>query len=269
VLICCLVGDITGLRRRKDGKMKVIFLDAPYTGKVELAAETLDYLKEKGYKTVALYASVQFVNQLDRVKEQLAEVGIAYKTSKPDRAHVTSQLLGCDNYHNSLGLKEDIDCYLYIGDGKFHPLALVYGQKDNSDWKEVVCNDPMQEKMFLVDLDHIKGILRKYRGSLVKFLTAQTVGVIVTIKPGQEQFKVSLGLEKKYPNKKFYHFIDNVVSFDQLENFNFIDVWINTTCPRVGFDDQEKFRRGVVNLNDAFLAAEILGKDSLFNRIKD
>ena len=72
-------------------------------------------------------------------------------------------------------------------------------------------------------------------------------------------------MEKKFPEKKCYYFIDNVISFDQLENFNFIDVWINTACPRVGFDDQEKFRRGVINLNDAFMAKEILSKDSVLN----
>ena len=70
-------------------------------------------------------------------------------------------------------------------------------------------------------------------------------------------------LEKRYADKKFYYFIDNVVSFDQLENFNFIEVWVNTACPRVGFDDQEKFAKGVINLNDALMAEDILGRDSV------
>ncbi len=243
--------------------MDVLFLDAPYTGTVELCKETLQYLKKKHYTTVALYASVQFVNQLERVREQLADAGITVVTSKADRTHVTGQLLGCDNYHSSLNLNKDFDCYVYIGDGKFHPLALVYAQKDKEKMKEIVCNDPIQKKMALMGVEDIKTILKKYRGSLMKFLSAQAVGVIVTIKPGQEQFRPALMLEGKYPHKKFYYFIDNAVSFDQLENFNFIDVWVNTACPRVGFDDQEKFCRGVVNLNDALRAEEILGKKSV------
>ena len=250
--------------------MEVLFLDAPYSGTVELAKETLAYLKKKKYKTVALYSSVQFVNNLEAVKKQLAENNIAAVTSHADRTHLKGQLLGCDNYHNSLNLnkeeKEKIDCYLYIGDGKFHPLALVYAQKDLHEMKEIVCNDPIQQKMSVVGVQDVKKILLKYRASLMKFLTAKNIGVILTIKPGQEQFRPSLMLEKRYANKKFYYFLDNVVSFDQLENFNFIDVWINTTCPRVGFDDQEKFVKGVINLNDALMAEDILGRDSMLAR---
>jgi 2-(3-amino-3-carboxypropyl)histidine synthase len=101
----------------------------------------------------------------------------------------------------------------------------------------------------------------------MKFLTAKTIGVIVTIKPGQEQFRPALTLEKRYANKKFYYFLDNVVSFDQLENFNFIEVWVNTACPRVGFDDQTKFIKGVINLNDALMAEDILGRESVLTRL--
>lgn len=251
--------------------MEILFLDAPFSGTVELAKETLTYLKKKKYKTVALYASVQFVNNLDQVRKQLAENNINVITSHADRTQVKGQLLGCDNYHNSLNLSKDdsnaVDCYLYVGDGKFHPLALVYAQKDMQEMKEIVCNDPLIKKMSLMGVQDIKKILLKYRSSLMRFLTAKTIGVIVTIKPGQEQFRPSLMLEKRYANKKFYYFIDNVVSFDQLENFNFIDVWVNTTCPRVGFDDQEKFTKGVINLNDALMAEDILGRDSVLTRL--
>ena len=240
-------------------------------GTIELAKETLAYLNKKKYKTVALYASVQFVNSLDTVRKQLADNNITVITSHADRAQVKGQLLGCDNYYYSLNLQRDdakaVDGYLYVGDGKFHPLALVYAQKDMHEMKEIVCNDPMQKKMSLMDITDVKKILLKYRASLMKFLAAKNVGVIVTVKPGQEQFSPSLALEKRYANKKFYSFIDNVVSFDQLENFNFIEIWVNTACPRVGFDDQEKFARGVINLNDALMAEDILGRDSVLTRL--
>ena len=58
----------------------------------------------------------------------------------------------------------------------------------------------------------------------------------------------------------------SVESNIQLENFNFIDVWVNTACPRVSFDDQEKFVKGVINLNDALSVEEILSKESVFNQ---
>jgi 2-(3-amino-3-carboxypropyl)histidine synthase len=253
--------------------MNVLFLDAPYKGKVALCKETIDYLVKKKIKTVGLYASVQFSSNLEKVKAQLHEIGVKVITSKTDRTHVKGQLLGCDSYHESLNLHsledKSIEAYLYIGDGKFHPLALVYGQKDLllSEVKEIICDDPLREKMTLMNFEEIKVILRKYRASLMKFLNATKIGVVVTVKPGQEHLRASYMLEKKFPAKKFYYFLDDNVSFNQLENFPFIEVWVNTTCPRVGFDDQEKFFKGVINLNDAYSAMEILGKESVLMNV--
>jgi len=252
--------------------MKTVFLEAPYSGTIELAQETIDHIKDNNYSTIALYASVQFAGNLDIVKKQFEDLNITIITSQPDRTHVPSQLLGCDTYRGSLKLNEEqldsLDCYLYIGDGKFHPLALVYAQKDATSITPILVNDPMQKKLTLMGIDDVRALLKKYKGSLLKFFTSVTIGVIHTINPGQEQFMASKILEKAYPDKKFYHFIDNVVSFDQLENFNFIDVWVNTTCPRVGFDDQDKFRKGVINLTDAMHAQTILTSEGILHNLQ-
>ncbi len=226
--------------------MEVMFLDAPYGGKLELCKDTLDYLRK--YEKVAVYASVQFVHHLDEIKQQLRRQEIEVVTSRPARCHVEGQLLGCDCSKESLNLKEEVDCFLYVGDGKFHPLALVYAQKDG--FKEVICDDPIGRKMVVFGKKEVEAVLRKHKGSLLKFHTSKKVGVIVSIKPGQEQLKLALQLEKKHLGKKFYYFLDDKVSFDQLENFPFIDVWVNTACPRIGLDEQEKFRRGVVNIGE-------------------
>ncbi len=245
--------------------MEILFLEAPYQGKVELCSETLNYLKKKKYKTVALFASVQFVNNLDTVKKQLEENQIRVIMTTPDRVHVRGQLLGCNNFHGSLNLQAEVDSYLYLGDGRFHPLALVYSQKNNLNLKEVICNDPLAKKITLLTINDVKSILKKYKGALIKFLSSKKVGVIITIKPGQEQFRPSLKLAEKFPDKQFYYFVDNAVSFDQLENFPFIDVWVNTACPRLGFDEQEKFVKGAINLTDALAAEEILSRESVLS----
>ena len=247
--------------------MKVLFLDAPFTGTVELCPETLQYFQEKSIKTIALYASVQFCHNLEKVKRQLQERDITIISSHAKRTDVPQQILGCDNYHDSLQLSEEqlqqIDAFLYIGDGKFHPLALAYGQKDAKLFKEIICNDPIGKTFSLITKKDIQDLVNKQRGALLKFLSAKNVGVLITIKAGQEHLQPSLALEKKYPDKKFYYFIDNTISFDQLENFPFVEVWVNTACPRIGLDDQEQFRKGVLNLNEA-LRADKLGEEKHF-----
>lgn len=230
--------------------MKVKFIPAEYKGKVELSKRVLDYLTKKKTKTVGLYAAIQFVGHLDKIKEQLKPIKAV--TSTPKRCSKEGQLLGCDCYADSLNLNKKVDAFLYIGDGKFHPLALLYGQsnKEEGEFKEVVCYDPIAKKMEVMDKKLIDKINKRRKGALIKFHSKKNIGVIISTKPGQQFMKQAFDLEKKYPNKKFYFFIDNNISCDQLENFPFIDVWVNTACPRIGLDDQEGFRKGVVNLRD-------------------
>ncbi|MFH1276114.1 MAG: diphthamide synthesis protein [Candidatus Woesearchaeota archaeon] len=228
-------------------KMKVKFIPAEYVGKVELNKKTLDYLVKQKIKVVGLYTAVQFVNKLDIVKEQLNLMSIKYITSKPKRTSAEGQVLGCNVSLENLKLGkefDEVDIFLYIGDGKFHPLALLYAGKD------VLCNDPIGKSMEVLHHGLIEKIEKRKKGALVKFHTINNIGVIITTKPGQQQYKAALKLEQKYPNKKFYYFVDNNISFNQLENFPFIDVWVNTACPRIGLDDQESFRKGILNLKD-------------------
>lgn len=242
--------------------MEVMLLDAPYLGEVKLAEETLNYLKEKKYRKIGLYASIQFINNLNLVKEQLKENKIEIVEVK--------QLLGCDCY--SIKAIKGIDACLYVGDGRFHPLALVYAQldpkesgketkrsiktetsgeiKDGIKIKEVICNDPIGKIMAVLGIKDVEKTLQRQKASFARFLSSRNIGVIISIKPGQEQLKASFVIEKKYPDKRFYYFLDDNISFDQLENFPFIDIWVNTACPRIGLDEQERFRKGVVNLKE-------------------
>ena len=57
-------------------------------------------------------------------------------------------------------------------------------------------------------------------------------------------------LEKKYKDKKFYYFACDTLSIDELENFPFVQAWINTMCPRIGYEDLLRTRMAIVNLED-------------------
>ena len=153
-----------------------------------------------------------------------------------------------------------------MGDGIFHPRALVLAQKDNSEFKEVIRYDPTRSQMILMKEDDCNKIFKKYRGSLMKFIASDTIGILITMKPGQQQFNFARKLEEKYPNKKFYYFADNNLDFNQLEGFCFVECWVNTACPRIGFDDSVNLGLALLNITDALEAADILGRESLLGR---
>ena len=91
---------------------------------------------------------------------------------------------------------------------------------------------------------------KKVKGAKLKFLTSKNIGVLISIKPGQNQMKKALKLKQKYKNKEFYFLIADTISFTQLENFPFIDCFINTACPRISFDDSQKIGKPIINIED-------------------
>tara|TARA_Y100000034_G_scaffold20402_1_gene23283 strand:- start:1002 stop:1730 length:729 start_codon:yes stop_codon:yes gene_type:complete len=238
--------------------MDHLLINAEYKEDVELSDETLNYLKK--YKTIALYAAIQFSNKLDKILSQLKNFNVI--TSQPERTNSQYQILGCDLSYKNLKLETRPDAFLYIGDGVFHPRALALAQKEEQEFKEIIRYDPITKQHSILDLTNIDKILKTYKGALLKFLHSENIGVLITLKPGQQQFTPSQQLKELYPNKNFYYFVDNNISFDQFENFPFIESWINTACPRIGFDDAANSEFSIINLTEALNAEETLSKKS-------
>ena len=231
--------------------MNIIHIPLKYKKIITLPEEIIKNLKGK---RAALYTSVQFIDSIQGIKEQLTKNKVKVMTSKPKRAYYESQILGCDCFQDSLNLKnkEEIDLYLYIGDGFFHPYALLYSQKEQKT-KPVLIYNPIPRTSKLLTQKEIEKNLKKHRSNMSKLLMSSNVGIFIATKYGQYQKSIALKmkemLEKR--NKKAYLFIGDLFSDKEAENFPFIDVWVNTACPRIGYDDIVNFKVPVVNVNDA------------------
>ena len=81
----------------------------------------------------------------------------------------------------------------------------------------------------------------------MKFHTSKNIGVLISKKPGQLDLK-PLNLEKRFPKKKFYFFLADEIRKEDLENFNFIDIFVNSACPRIAYDEFENI--SLINLED-------------------
>jgi diphthamide biosynthesis enzyme Dph1/Dph2-like protein len=244
--------------------MDIMFIDAKYKGSISLTSACLDHLKR--FKSIALYASVQYSHNLDIIKKQLKKAGIKVITSKPERSSVESQLIGCDVYYKNLNLKKEPDAFLQISDGVFHANALLFAQKGLEKPKEVIVFDPIEQEFTIITQESVSQVLRKYKAALIRFLATDTIGVLISTKLGQEQYEASRLLEKKYLSKRFYFFIDNSINFSSLENFPFIKVWVNSACPRIALEDSITTPKPVINLNDALDAGELLSKKSILTQ---
>lgn len=235
--------------------MQAIFIDATWDKDIFLRDDVINYLKENQVKSVALFASVQFLN-LKNVIKQLKDLNIDVKTTKAKRTDKEMQILGCDAYHDSFNddIIENTDVTLYVGDGMFHPKALLLSQIHKKTIKEVLIWDPVNEEMKIITEDDIKEQIRKIKANLKLYINAKTIGIIVTMKPGQQYLnnakKLKEQLEKQ--DKKAFIFIDNTIDINHFENYPFVDVWVNTACPRIGFDDITTINKPLINIRDAY-----------------
>ena len=172
---------------------------------------------------IGIVTTIQLLHEMKKV--------VDYLWKKEIKAVVAGQVLGCDA-GVAEGIKEDVDAFLYVGTGEFHPIGVAL-----KTGKPVFVLNPDSMKLRKINDDEIEAIRKKKKAMLSKFHNSTVIGVLLTTKKGQSTVQGGMAkaqeIEKKYPDKKFYYFLCDTLDFSELENFNFIECWLNTMCPRV------------------------------------
>jgi len=221
--------------------MKLHFVEAHAKIKIKLPKKVLDTLPH----SVCLATDVQFINNLPELETQLTDHGKQVFKLKGAHAKHLSQILGCS--HIKLNYPKLTEAFLYVGDGLFHPKALLLGST-----KDVYIYNPFSKEFRRLPHSEVDKIMRHEKAAILKFLHSDKIGMLLTIKPGQigvqAHLKQIYSLEKKYPDKKFYYLVFDTLEFNQLENFPFIECFVNTACTRL-IDDYDKFPKPMVNID--------------------
>ena len=79
-------------------------------------------------------------------------------------------MLGCDQ-GGAEKIKENVDAFLYVGTGVFHPLGIAI----NID-KDVFCYDPIHAVLTKIDRAEVERCNKKRKGAYLKFLEAREIG---------------------------------------------------------------------------------------------
>ena len=212
--------------------MKTIFIEARSDADIMPAVrEAFRFLSPKS--RVAIVGTIQHLHKLKEAKKFLEDNKI--------EADIAGQVLGCSVPR----IPASAGQILYIGSGKFHPIGIFLKTK-----KEVIAADPLTNSVSRITAKDVEALEKRRKGALLKFLTSDSIGILVSTKPGQTNVqggrKKIEALKKKYKSKKFYMFAFDTLQASYLENFPFIQCWVNTACPRL-FED---FEKGMVNLED-------------------
>ncbi|OPY46462.1 MAG: 2-(3-amino-3-carboxypropyl)histidine synthase [Methanosaeta sp. PtaU1.Bin028] len=181
---------------------------------------------------VGLCTTVQHAQFVPDALMILAEAGIQAEAALPGaRGKYRGQVLGC-NYQAARDL--DVDEYLFIGSGLFHPLGMAI-----STGKRVVCADPTTGQACEVLPE---ALIRRRFGAIAKAMDSRRIAVLVSKKPGQQRqeladFMMEIGTAAG--REMIMVRIDNIEP-DRLINLG-IDAAVSTACPRVALDDSARY----------------------------
>ncbi len=189
--------------------MKVLFIEAKKNFETDINKIDFTLLPNK----ISLVYSIQYKKLAEKIREKLSK-----------RVRGFKQVLGCSKFKSKYPI-------LLISSGRFHALNLalqgniVYVLEGN--------------KINKLNREEVNEIKNKRKTAFLKFLAAEKVGILVSIKPGQENLREALKLEKKLEKKgkDVRIFLADNISLDEIENYN-MESWINTACQALTFDSR-------------------------------
>lgn len=199
--------------------MKTFFISARALCSFKDIVNQLKQLAVRLPKKIGLVSTIQFSHLLQDAATFLQSKGIDAIACGP--------ILGCNA---KAAQKCDADAFLYIGSGQFHPIYVAIKTE-----KDVFILNPLTGRSSKLQKNIIEMYKRKRLGAVKRFLHAERIGIIVSTKPGQCALKNALRFKKELSSKgkECYIFICDELIKERLEDFPFIEAWLNTACPRI------------------------------------
>ncbi len=209
----------------KDFPTQVPVLYYPF--EIDICIDKVDFSVIKEEK-IGLISPIQYIHLLDNVAETLKKIG-----KKPV---IGGQILGCWT-KNAEKISADVDAFLCISSGSFHPFAI--------SGKKVYVLDSETLSISIFDSNELE---KKKYAKIYKAKDAKTFGIILSSKQGQfapEKAEIAKQYLTKKGKKIFILIMDDIT--DEKLVSTRIDAFINTACPRI-LDN--KFSKPVINFED-------------------
>jgi len=208
-----------------DERQNVIFEPYHIDFDIDVLKNALPLLKGK---PVCLVTTVQHVHLIPEMTTFLQSLGIDARVADGStRTPFRGQVLGCSF---TAAKVPDADEILFVGTGIFHAIGIAIATR-----KRVIALDPLTGTAQEVSGDTL---LRRRFAVMEKARGAQTFGIILSTKSGQQRMALAQRLSSLSPNTAIVTMRE--VSPDELLNLGFA-CYVNTACPRLAYDDQVRF----------------------------
>jgi 2-(3-amino-3-carboxypropyl)histidine synthase len=218
-----------------------IFLNAQSTLDVSKVVEKA--LPSLVGKKIGLVTTAQHLHTLETVQTILQHHGFeAHLAAGDERISAKGQILGC-NFSSGASLSDQVDCFLFIGSGTFHPVGLSMSTK-----KTVIAADPYTNTVKKQEIEDMKNnLLRQRYGAILACRNARRFGILLGLKRGQQRLTVAYEIEQMLHDAgRLCLFItQDQFSPSALQGFD-LDCYVSTACPRLAIDDYLQYKKPII-----------------------
>jgi len=208
----------------------------------------------KNEEKIGLLATVQHLNFLMEAKNILEKLGKKVYIGEAGKKTIyKGQILGCD-FTAAKSIADKVEGFIVISGGNFHGLGiqLVTGKKT------IVADPFLNEARSLDEL--VKLTIKKRWIQISKFSECKNIGVLLILKNGQLNLMLAEKIKRKIEEKgkKSVLICVREVTPENLDSFIDIEAFVNTGCPRIPIEDQSKFKKPILNPEEALIGLGVI-----------
>jgi 2-(3-amino-3-carboxypropyl)histidine synthase len=194
-------------------------------------------------KKIGLVTTAQHLHTLEKVEAILRKHNLEPFIAEGDeRISTKGQILGC-NFSVGTKIAENVDCFLFIGSGTFHPVGLLMSAR-----KPVIAADPYTNAVKKQEIEDMKNnILRQRYGAIVACRSARRFGILIGVKRGQQRITLAHEIQKMLDSAGRLSLLITMDEFStvSLQGFD-VDCYVSTACPRIAIDDYLQYKKPMI-----------------------
>lgn len=198
---------------------------------------------------VGVLATIQYIDLIPQVCDILRALGKEAHVGTGDaRICYPGQVLGC-NCTAAESISEEVDCFIYLGEGNFHPLAAAFGAG-----KPVLVLNPITSE--LRDMSEARDrLIRKRFAAIQTASDAQTFLVMICSKVGQCRRELALEAQRmiEEAGRTCVTAVMEEVTPDSLASYC-VDAYVCTACPRIATDDSARYGKPMLTVPELEIA---------------
>jgi len=193
--------------------------------------------------SICLVTTAQYISSIEPARKFLQANGKKVFIGQPSTAKHPGQVLGCD-YSAAKPFDRLVDCFLFMGTGRFHPIGLATKVK-----KPVLVLD--FELGTMENMHRERDMLERIRFAQVeKAKDLQRFGILVSNKPGQENLGTAEKAKQKLikKGKSAWVLVMNEIRPENIMGMR-LECLVNCACPRIT-EDFRQFKMPILNHED-------------------